>query len=76
MIEPAGKPFTFVDGEVELERVAAAPGRIRPRGVRDHWTSLAEIDPPLKARLDTGGGGKKPRKLRERDRAPVIEVAR
>jgi len=27
MIEPAGKPFTFVDGEVELELVAAAPGQ-------------------------------------------------
>src|SRR5919109_402669 len=75
MIEPTGKPFTFVDGEVELELVAAAPGRIGPYRVLHHVTVAAGISLALKRRLHPRDAIQKPCKLGERNRPPVIEAA-
>src|SRR5262245_52543312 len=76
MIESSCQPFAFADGQIELKLVAAASGRIRPHGVLDHRTAVAEVGPAAKSRLDARGAVEKSRKLCERDRSLVIEGAR
>src|SRR5216684_7790780 len=75
MVESSDKPFAFVDGQIELELVAGARRRIRPDGVRDQRTGVAEVDSASPSRQDTRGAVEKPRKLGERDRSLVIEAA-
>ena len=75
MIESSGKPFAFVDRQIELELVAGARRRIWPDGVLDQRTAVAEVDPAFPSRQDTRGAVEKPRKLGERDRSLVIEAA-
>src|SRR5262249_10008289 len=76
MIEYSCEPFACVDGPLELELVAAAPGRIGPHRVRALRAAVAEVDPAAKSRLDARGAVEKPRKLGECDRSLVIEGAR
>ena len=79
VIEPAFEPFALVDGEIELEFIAAAPGWIGPDRVREHWTVAlavaAEIKPAAPGRLDAGGKVEKARQLGERDRPLIVEIA-
>src|SRR5262249_13476925 len=76
MIEASREPLACVDGQLELELVAAAPGRIGPHRVRDLRAAIAEVDPAAESRLDARGAVEKARKLGERDRSLVIEGAR
>src|SRR5262249_58691198 len=76
MIESSCEPFACVDGQIELELVAAASRRIGPHRVRDLRAAVAEVDPAAKSRLDARGAVEKPRKLGECDRSLVIEGAR
>jgi len=75
MIEPSGKPFAFVDAQIELELVAGARRRIRPDGVGDHRTGLAEV-PATPGRQNARGDVEKPRDLGQCDRPLVIEATR
>ena len=43
MIEPAGKPVAFVDGQIELERVAGACRWIWSGGIVDRYAGVAEV---------------------------------
>src|SRR5262249_30760408 len=76
MIESSCEPFACVDGQIELELVAAAPGRIGPHRIRDLRAATAEVDPAAESRLDARGTVEKARKLGERDRSMVIDGAR
>src|SRR6266436_8985679 len=74
MIESSCQPFACIDSQIELELIAAAPRRIRPRRVG--YYRAAVVGAAAKCRLHTRAAVEKPRKLRERDRPPVIEAAR
>src|SRR5262249_8783024 len=73
MVKAAGNPFAVVDGEIELELVAAAAGRVRPHRVL-HRTVFAEIGAALETGLDPRGAIEKARKLAEGDRCPAVEA--
>src|SRR5262245_65586826 len=76
MIEPSRKLFALVDGQIKLELVARARRRIGPRGVRHHHRAgTTQVDAALPSRHDTRGAVEEPRKLSERDRPLVVEVA-
>ena len=76
MIEAARKPFAIGDGQIELELVGAAAGRIGPGGVCRPSGRRRRGRPAFPFRLDPRGAVEKPRKLGERDRMLVVEVAR
>src|SRR5262245_25752366 len=75
MIKPAGKAFAFIDGEVELERVAGTRRRIWSCGVCDLRSAGAEVDAACPSREDVRRAGEKLRKLGERDRSRIVEMA-
>src|SRR5260370_2928145 len=73
MIESSCQPFACIDSQIELELIAAAPRGIRPRRVGHHRAAV--VGAAAKSRLHTRAAVKKPRKLSERDRPPIIEAA-
>src|SRR5262249_11251076 len=79
VIEPTFEPFALVDGQIELEFVAATPGWVGPDRVRKHWTVAfpvaAEIKLAAPGRLNAGGAVEKARQLGERDRPVSVEIA-
>src|SRR5262245_16919884 len=75
MIKSAGKAFAFVDGEVEFERVAGTRRRIWSCGVCDFRSAGAVVDAACPSREDVRGAIEKPRKLDERDRSLIVEMA-
>src|SRR5262245_19791050 len=76
MIESSYKPLAFVDGQIELEFVTAAPRRIRPEGISNHRAGVANVEPVSHPGVDARGTVEKPRKLGERNRPLVIETTR
>src|ERR1700730_3752208 len=71
MIETSGKPFAFVDRQIELELVACARRRIRPDGV----AVVVEVELVVRSRQDARGAVEKPRKLSDRNRSLAIKGA-
>src|SRR5260221_4252957 len=76
MIKSACKPLTIGDSEIELKLVSASGRWIRPCGVGDDRTTAVEIELAFPLRQNARGSIEKSRELGERDRFPVIEVAR
>src|SRR6476620_7659049 len=73
VIESSSKPFTFFDGQIKLKLISRPRGRIRPEGVGDDRTAVAE--PVSHSGLDARSAVEKPRELCKRDRSSVIEAA-